>query len=648
MLLQFSVSQPLDNPDSTVLIRSCTLGSVSDKAAAVEADLPTVDNPKKDDKLFLPSLESAPACSSEGIESQDHIQLSTSSGPGNVSIEQSGDIRGVLDGMNKYFSAKDNCDESFIFAYHQQTVGAVYVGDAIGKGTVDSALQALKQSISSNTAVASRTVAELCGNGRSGERSFGVAIDTTGNLAGVQKLAHEWSQGKCLAQERASTLTEVTVREIATGHNGTSATNSTTDSHTSTALPLKRGHGFHGRHTGHIHRQKRAGPKPSADGTCATHLIGSGDTCDKLSKQYGVSIDDLEKWNKGKTWAWTECKEALIGYNMCVSDGFAPLPPPQQGAECGPLVPGTKAPTDKSVSIASLNPCPLKACCSNWGFCGVFPAHCDIHAPEGGGPGTKLKDFQNTCVANCGNEIKQNSGPPAAFQRIGYYESYNFGRECLHMKAKNANTDGSYTHMHWAFADIDPNTWKPVINDSAKQWEDFKKLPNMKRIVSLGGWAYSTEPATYNIIRQAIINNRDTFAANLAKFVQDEKIDGIDIDWEYPGAPDIMVGGQPIGKTTDGLDYLKFLIVLKKALGKDKSVSIAAPASYWYLKAFPIDRIAAAIDYIVYMTYDLHGQWDYGNPNAYDMCPSGKCIRSHGKPCILFLHVLRLIRATTS
>lgn len=66
-------------------------------------------------------------------------------------------------------------------------------------------------------------------------------------------------------------------------------------------------------------------------------------------------------------------------------------------------------------------------------------------------------------------------------------------------------------------------------------------------------------------------------------------------------------------------------------MGPDKSVSIAAPASFWYLKAFPIDTIARAIDYIVYMTYDLHGQWDYGNANAFDMCPSGKCIRSHGR-----------------
>ncbi|KAJ6438065.1 Kinesin light chain 1 [Purpureocillium lavendulum] len=152
-----------------------------------------------------------------------------------------------------------------------------------------------------------------------------------------------------------------------------------------------------------------------------------------------------------------------------------------------------------------------------------------------------------------------------------------------------------------------------MINDTKKQWEEFKKLPNMKRILSFGGWAYSTEPATYNIIRSAILENRDVFATNVAQFVNDEGIDGVDIDWEYPGAPDIYVNGQPIGQKRDGTDYLKFLMVLKKKLGPGKSLSIAAPASYWYLKAFPIDRIAAVIDYIVYMTYDLHGQWDYGN-----------------------------------
>ena len=87
--------------------------------------------------------------------------------------------------------------------------------------------------------------------------------------------------------------------------------------------------------------------------------------------------------------------------------------------------------------------------------------------------------------------------------------------------------------------------------------------------------------------------------------------------------------GVVIGQKNDGIKYHQFLRVLKEKVGPNKSVSIAAPASFWYLKAFPIDRIAAVIDYIVYMTYDLHGQWDAGKPNSYDSCDSGFCIRSH-------------------
>jgi GH18 family chitinase len=66
-----------------------------------------------------------------------------------------------------------------------------------------------------------------------------------------------------------------------------------------------------------------------------------------------------------------------------------------------------------------------------------------------------------------------------------------------------------------------------------------------------------------------------------------------------------------------------------------KLISVAARASYGYLKAFPIDKIAEVVDHIVYMTYDLHGQWDYGNTNPYDQRESGKCIRSHGMLLII-------------
>lgn len=39
--------------------------------------------------------------------------------------------------------------------------------------------------------------------------------------------------------------------------------------------------------------------------------------------------------------------------------------------------------------------------------------------------------------------------------------------------------------------------------------------------------------------------------------------------------------------------------------------------------------MAKALDYIIYMTYDLHGQWDYDNEWTSPGCPTGNCLRSH-------------------
>jgi GH18 family chitinase len=49
------------------------------------------------------------------------------------------------------------------------------------------------------------------------------------------------------------------------------------------------------------------------------------------------------------------------------------------------------------------------------------------------------------------------------------------------------------------------------------------------------------------------------------------------------------------------------LKLLRSKLGDSKTLSIAVPASYWYLKGFPIGDMAKVVNYIVYMTYDLHG-----------------------------------------
>lgn len=72
-------------------------------------------------------------------------------------------------------------------------------------------------------------------------------------------------------------------------------------------------------------------------------------------------------------------------------------------------------------------------------------------------------------------------------------------------------------------------------------------------------------------------------------------------------APDIP--GIPPGGPNDGANYADFIAMMRYATrGTSRTISIAAPASFWYLQHFPINRMAYALDYIVYMTYDLHGQ----------------------------------------
>lgn len=590
MLLYFSAVRSLEDPATDVLIRSCTIGAAADvprDRTITNATSIPINNPKHDKILFAPSLNAAPACAVEGHETSAELQMVTTGVP--QTPEGSGNAElavKLVGGMKDFFQTEDNCDETFLFAWHQATVASIYVGPGLGKRTVTYVLEAVTkqlETMESSSVFTNRTVAQLCDSFRGPGTIFGLSIDTDGDITALQKTALAWSRGTCdttldgddHVESGAITMREqlpIKVYDIGsaplTGETGNNTSTNATLWQRATCRYLRvelgdgcaslsakcgiRGADFLKYNPksnlcstlqpedyvccsqGDPYTEpKPQAPQPNPDGSCAVHLLQTGDTCDKLARIYGLTIAEIESFNKGTTWGWNECKDMLAGYYVCLSKGQPPLPTPQQGTECGPMVPGTVR--DSSKAMDEYNPCPLNACCSNWGFCGPFPAHCDIHAPEGGGPGSKLPGFQSTCISNCGNEIQQNSGPPAVFSRIGYYESWNLGRECLWLKAENANTDGSYTHIHWGFAEIDPTTWTVVLKDPHNQWQSFKSLTDVKKIVSFGGWAYSTEPATYNIIRQAIITHRETFATNAAKFIMDEGLDGIDIDWEYPG-----------------------------------------------------------------------------------------------------------------
>jgi GH18 family chitinase len=92
---------------------------------------------------------------------------------------------------------------------------------------------------------------------------------------------------------------------------------------------------------------------------------------------------------------------------------------------------------------------------------------------------------------------------------------------------------------------------------------------------------------------------------NIANFIKRYDLDGVDIDWKYSGAPDVP--DILAGSKGDDPYYLAFHKLLK-GLVPGKTLFIAAPELFWYLKGFQIMKITRVIDYIIYMAWDWHGE----------------------------------------
>ncbi|KAF4463877.1 Killer toxin subunits alpha beta [Fusarium albosuccineum] len=367
-------------------------------------------------------------------------------------------------------------------------------------------------------------------------------------------------------------------------------------------------------------------PQPTKDGTCYIYRIKTGDGCYSLAQNFGITQQRIKDVNKN-TWEWNGCDRLQLGQMICLSKGKPPMPRPISGAVCGPQKPGSKKPasTKTGWDLAGMNPCPLNACCSGYGFCGITAEFCTNTTAKGGAPGSSKANTPG-CISNCGTKIVGNSKPPAKFFNIGYFQGYNLGRPCLNMDVGNLTAlKTSYTHIHFAFAGLTSAFAVNLQPDVRAQFLKFKEVKgSWKKIISFGGWADSTDASTFQIYRDAIKPaNRERFATNVMTVLKNHNLDGVDFDWEYPGS---AASGD---SATDTANYLAFLTLMRKKIGTSgKSMSVALPAAYWYLKPFPVAKIAPLVDYMVFMTYDLSGQWNYGNQYI-SGCPGGNCLRSH-------------------
>ncbi|KAJ6149090.1 Killer toxin subunits alpha/beta 6 [Penicillium samsonianum] len=677
ILLNLNLYTPVDDDSTHTIIRACTLGNAHSKVnflaasgyVAPDALGATNFGPsspqRRDDSGSAASLAygGRPAAKSNATA---YLTKWKTSDP--LSSKATEDVILAAQALQRNLKQETaiHGKKKIIFTYLHGTLIGLYSGSQVdlmqtSASMLDQFITALEGQ-DSNSAPSRKTL-EICGGHCTASHIFGVVADAGGDFRAVQSIVKSWNDGELL-----SAKSEVETESVAKSSLWTFASNNATQhqhrrrSHvrhlnpraecrsirvegkdTCTSLATRCGIGgtaFENFNKGTLNCRSPLQPgqpvccssgtlpdvmpDPNPDGSCAFHEVQEDEYCQSIAASYGLTTDDLFDLNK-KTWAWDGCGNLLLGLRICVSEGFPPLPASVWNAECGPTVPDTKPPKEGE-ELAEMNPCPLDVCCNIWGMCGTTVDFCIPSNSTTGNPGTSAPK-ENGCIANCGMEMVNDNKPPELYKKIGYFEGWNYNRPCLTMHVDDI--DDGYTHIHFAFGEFSSDMEVLIKEDVQEQWKAFIKADrDYKKVLSFGGWEFSNAPATSGLFRLAVSpDRRDTFAENVVKFAADNGLDGLDFDWEYPGATDIE-GSDP-GSEDDGENYLEFLKLVREKLPKGKSLSVATAASFWYLKGFPVKEMAPVLDYFIHMTYDFHGQWDVAREWSMDGCPAGNCLRSH-------------------
>ncbi|KAK3932974.1 Acidic mammalian chitinase, partial [Frankliniella fusca] len=168
------------------------------------------------------------------------------------------------------------------------------------------------------------------------------------------------------------------------------------------------------------------------------------------------------------------------------------------------------------------------------------------------------------------------------------------------------------THLVYAFVGITGqgdvsvlDSWLDLPPPNLDGYNRFlalkKKNPNLKVLVSIGGW----NQGSYTF--STVANNaqlRKTFAQNVLNFVTEHGFDGFDMDWEYPA----LRGGESTDKAA-----LPELLREVRSLLEPRGLLLTAAVSVGLDKieaGYDVAQVSQHLDLINLMLYDLHGSWD--------------------------------------
>ena len=170
------------------------------------------------------------------------------------------------------------------------------------------------------------------------------------------------------------------------------------------------------------------------------------------------------------------------------------------------------------------------------------------------------------------------------------------------------------SHINYAFVDIKDN--RAWLHNEATDTINLRKLselkeinPELKVLISIGGWTWSKN------FSDAVLTDTSTqnFASSAVAIVSKYNLDGVDIDWEYPG----MIGDSNTYRPEDKHGYTNLFRYLREdldSLGKITHlkyyITTAVGGSQDYIDHTEMDKVQQYTDYINVMSYDYAGGSD--------------------------------------
>lgn len=197
--------------------------------------------------------------------------------------------------------------------------------------------------------------------------------------------------------------------------------------------------------------------------------------------------------------------------------------------------------------------------------------------------------------------LKPNAAPPR--QIIAYV----FPQERL-LKPGDINAH-KLTRINYAFANIKDGRMVEGFPNDAANFATLNALkrvnPKLKVLVSVGGWKWSGHFSDMALTPES----RAVFINSVVAFLEKYHLDGLDVDWEYPGLP----GAGNRYRAEDKQNYTALLRGLRhkfnrvqKKIGRPLILSIAAGDSADFLEHTQMDQVQKYVDTVNLMAYDYY------------------------------------------